>query len=273
VADIDNIRVVNARGIGVRIGELGEVVEEFAPPSISRENRQRVVAVTASLGEGVALGSVISQLMPRLAEYHTPDGIFIELGGSFQDMQESFADIGLLLMLIIALVFIAMATQFESFVSPFIVMITSLLAFPGVILALWITNTPLSLMALIGGVMLVGIVVKNGIILVDFTNLLRERGMSISHAIVEGGRSRLRPVLMTSITTILGMLPLALGIGEGSELWQPMGIAVIGGLTVSTAMTLLAVPVMYSLFRSAGINRRRRQMRNERMMQLELAES
>ena len=261
--DIENILVYNSRGNAVRVGDLGTVVEEFAPPAIERENRQRVVTVTSTLGDGVALGTVVTEVNAILAQYQVPDDVFIEIGGSFEDMEETFGDMFVLLVLIVALVYIVMATQFESFVYPFIIMITIVVAFPGVFLALWITGTPLSLMALIGAIMLVGIVVKNGIVMVDFMNLLRERGLSISHAVIEGGKSRLRPVLMTSLTTILGMLPLALGLGEGSELWQPMGIAVIGGLTFSLILTLLVVPVMYSLFGGAGVARQRRQMRKD----------
>ena len=138
---------------------------------------------------------------------------------------------------------------------PFIIMFTLPFAFTGVFLALFITNTPLSLIALIGSIMLVGIVVKNGIVMVDFTNLLRERGMTVNQAVINAGKSRLRPVLMTTLTTILGMLPLALGIGEGSEMWQPMGIAVIGGLTFSTMLTLIVIPIVYSIFGDRSLKR------------------
>lgn len=265
--DIEDILIYNSRGQAVRVGDVGRIVEEFAPPAISRENRQRVVTVAATLGAGVALGTVVEGINGILDGYELPDDVFIEIGGSFEDMQESFADLGMLLLIVVVLVYVVMATQFESFVYPFIIMITMLVAFPGVIFALWLTGIPLGLMALIGAIMLVGIVVKNGIVMVDFMNLLRERGLSITNAVVEGGKSRLRPVLMTSLTTILGMLPLAIGFGEGSEMWQPMGISIIGGLTFSTTLTLLVVPVMYSLFGGAGIARRRRQIRDERRKQ------
>jgi HAE1 family hydrophobic/amphiphilic exporter-1 len=151
-----------------------------------------------------------------------------------------------------------MATQFESFRMPFIIMLSLPFAFTGVFLALFLTNTPLSLIALIGAVMLVGIVVKNGIVMVDFTNLLHERGLSINQAVISAGKSRLRPVLMTSLTTIFGMLPLAIGVGEGSEIWQPMGIAIIGGMTFSTAITLIIVPVVYSIFGARSLKKQRR---------------
>jgi HAE1 family hydrophobic/amphiphilic exporter-1 len=140
-----------------------------------------------------------------------------------------------------------MATQFESLAYPFIIMFTIPFAMSGVFIALWMSSTPLSLIALIGAIMLVGIVTKNGIVMVDYMNLLVERGSTVADAVIAGGKSRLRPVLMTSLTTILGMVPMAMGIGEGSETWQPMGIAVVGGLLVSTFLTLFIVPALYAM--------------------------
>ena len=151
------------------------------------------------------------------------------------------------------LVYIVMAAQFESLRYPFIIMFSVPFAFVGFIFSLLLTGTTVNLMSLIGAIMLVGIVVKNGIVLVDYINLNRERGMGISQAVILGGKSRLRPVLMTSLTTILGMVPMSLGIGEGSELWQPMGIAIVGGLTVSTLVTLLIVPTVYCVFASREV--------------------
>jgi HAE1 family hydrophobic/amphiphilic exporter-1 len=177
-----------------------------------------------------------------------PPGVDVAISGAVEDQQEAQADLLTLLALIILLVFIVMATQFESFKQPFIVILTVLFAFTGVFLALWITGTSLNLIAMIGGIMLVGIVVKNGILIIDFTNLQRERGVQLNQAVITAGKSRLRPVLMTSVTTILGMIPLAVSTGQGSEIWRPMAIAVIGGLTISTLLTLLVVPAMYSAF-------------------------
>lgn len=261
VQDIEEILVYNRQGHAIRVGDVGRVVEEFAPPTIEHENRQRVVNVSMMLGDGVALGSVVEKVEAMLAGYDVPDGVFIDVGGTLEDQQESFGDLGTLFLLIVILVYVVMATQFESFVYPFIIMITIVLAVPGVFLALYMTGTSLSLMALLGAIMLVGIVVKSGIVMVDYTNLLRERGYGINQAVIKAGKSRLRPVLMTSLTTILGMFPMALSIGEGSELWQPMGVAIIGGLTFSTILTLVAVPVMYSIFGGFGVLRRRRRMR------------
>ena len=252
IQDVENIVLYGADGQPVKLKEVATVVEEFASPSIERENRQRVIYVKASLGDGVALGTVVPQINAILDEYPLPDGMSLDLGGTVEDQGDAFGDLLTLFVLIVILVYIVMATQFESLVFPFIIMFTIPLAFTGTFLALWLTGTPLSIIALIGAIMLVGIVTKNGIVLVDYTNLLVERGSSVFDAVVAGGKSRLRPVLMTSFTTILGMLPLALGTGEGSETWQPMGIAVIGGLTCSTLLTLLVVPVLYSVF----VNRR-----------------
>ena len=248
IEDVENILVYNSRGQGVRVKDVGRVTEVYAPPTIERENRQRLVTVTVALGNNVVLGDMVARVNQVLDNYPMPEEIYTDIGGDWEDQQESFADLGMLMLLIVLLVYIVMATQFESFVMPFIIMFTILYALPGSAIALWLTNTPLSLMALIAIVMLVGIVVKNGIVMVDFTNLLRERGVGMYEAVLEAGKSRLRPVLMTSLTTILGMLPMAIGLGNGAELWQPMGISVIGGLTFSTMLTLIAVPILYYVF-------------------------
>ncbi|WP_300868014.1 efflux RND transporter permease subunit [uncultured Alistipes sp.] len=259
IEDIENITLYNAQGRPVKLKEVGSVVEEFAAPMIERENRQRVISVKSSLGAGVALGEVVAEVNRLIAEYPTPDGIDLEVGGTVEDQGDAFADLLTLFGLIVILVYIVMATQFESLKFPFIIMFTIPFAFTGVFLALWMTSTPLSLIALIGAIMLVGIVTKNGIVMVDYMNLLIERGSGVFDAVIAGGKSRLRPVLMTSFTTVLGMLPLAIGTGAGSETWQPMGIAVIGGLTCSTLLTLFIVPVLYSIL----VNRAQRKEREK----------
>lgn len=269
--DVENILVYNQRGQGVRVRDIGKVTEVYAPPTIERQNRQRLVTVTVALGNNVPLGEMVGRVNGVLATYPLPEDVYTTIGGDFEDQQESFADIGMLLVLIVLLVYIVMATQFESFIMPFIIMFTILYALPGSAIALWITNTPLSLMALIAIVMLVGIVVKNGIVMVDFTNLLRERGVGMYDAVLQAGKSRLRPVLMTSLTTVLGMLPMALGLGNGAELWQPMGITIIGGLTFSLVLTLVAVPILYYVFmgrseKAATRRQARRQRKYEEKM-------
>ena len=185
------------------------------------------------------------EIKTSMAGMDIPGDILVEVGGAYEDQQEAFADLALLLLLSLILVYLVMASQFESFKMPFIIMISIPFAFTGVILALLITNTTLSVIAALGAIMLVGIAVKNSIVLVDFINLLRNRGYELDEAISRAGKSRLRPVLMTALTTILGMLPLAMSTGEGSEIWSPMGISVIGGLIFSTIITLIIVPVVY----------------------------
>ncbi|MBE9488587.1 MAG: efflux RND transporter permease subunit [Bacteroidetes bacterium] len=256
VANIENIIIYNPAGKAIRVKDVGNVIEEFAPPTIERENRERMIAVNITLS-GAALSEVVSGIQDNLETMDIPDDLFVEIGGTYEDQQESFTDMITLMILIIILVYIVMATQFESFRMPFIILFSLPFAFTGVFLALYLTNTPLSVIALIGAIMLVGIVVKNGIVMVDFANLLRERGAGLSTSVINAGKSRLRPVLMTSLTTILGMLPMAIGSGEGSETWQPMGIAVIGGLTFSTILTLIVVPVVYTLFAARTLKKER----------------
>ncbi|MDE6375324.1 MAG: efflux RND transporter permease subunit, partial [Alistipes sp.] len=259
VEDVENITLYNMQGRPVKLKEVGRVQEEYAAPEIQRENRQRIITVQSTLGAGVALGDVIAEMQQLIADYPLPDGVDLEIGGTVEDQGDAFRDLLTLFALIVVLVYIVMATQFESLKFPFIIMFTIPFAFTGVFLALWMTSTPLSLIALIGAIMLVGIVTKNGIVMVDYMNLLIERGSGVFDAVIAGGKSRLRPVLMTSFTTVLGMLPLAIGTGAGSETWQPMGIAVIGGLTFSTILTLFIVPVLYSIM----VNRAQRKEREK----------
>ncbi len=253
--DVENITLTTAMGRQIPLKNVATITMEEAAPSIKRENRQRIVSVQGTMGAGVALSEVTTQMQAIIDNYEAPEGVFIELGGTIEDQQESFGDLGILFLLIVILVYIVMATQFESLLFPFIIMFTIPLAFTGVVLALFMTGTSLSLIALIGAIMLVGIVTKNGIVMVDYMNLLVERGASVYNAVIEGGKSRLRPVLMTSFTTILGMLPMAMSADPSSAMWRPMGIAVIGGLTFSTLLTLLVVPIFYSIFVNHKIRR------------------
>ncbi|MDY3976847.1 MAG: efflux RND transporter permease subunit [Candidatus Onthomorpha sp.] len=252
VEDIENILIYNTQGKAVRLSEVAKVVERQAPPSIKRQDRERVVKVSATL-YGTTLDVAAAGIQSVIDKMDIPTEIGTKIGGSMEDQQESFSDMGMLLILILMLVYIVMAAQFESLRYPFIIMFSIPFAFVGFILSLFITGETINLMSLIGAIMLVGIVVKNGIVLVDYINLNRERGMGISQAVILGGKSRLRPVLMTSMTTILGMVPMSLGIGEGSELWQPMGIAIVGGLTVSTLVTLVIIPTVYCVFASREV--------------------
>ena len=260
VEDIENIIVYNNAGQGIRIRDLGKVVERMTPPTIERKNRERIITVSAVVAQGAALSDLVSQTRAELKKMDIPSEISWQLGGTFEDQQDTFADLGILMALIIILVFIVMAAQFESLTDPFVIMFSIPFAFTGVVLGLSITQTPLGVMALIGVIMLMGIVVKNGIVLIDYTILCRERGMSILTAAVAAGKSRLRPVLMTTLTTVLGMIPMAVGTGEGSEMWRSMGMTVAWGLSVSTLITLVIVPVVYCVFAGNGVKRRRRKI-------------
>lgn len=251
ITDIENIAVQNMFGQMVKIKELGTVREYYSPPNIDRKRRERVVTISATPYE-TSLGELANEIKKKIASVEMPREIMVEVGGAYEDQQEGFMDIALLLTLSLLLVYIVMASQFESFKMPFIIMFSIPFAFSGVIFALLITNTTLSVIAALGAVMLVGIVVKNAIVLVDYINLMRERGFELDEAIAMSGKSRLRPVLMTAMTTILGMLPLALSTGEGAEIWSPMGISVIGGLIASTIITMVIVPVVYKLFAVRG---------------------
>lgn len=254
---IEDIQVPANRGEFIRLGEVGAVKEYYSVPYIERENRQRIVKVTASLHEA-SIRDVVNDINSAYEKLDVPMGIGMSIGGTVKDQQESFSDLITLLLLVIILVYIVMASQFESFLSPFIIMLALPFAFTGVFIALYITGETLNLVSLIGSVMLVGIVVKNGIVLVDYTNLMRNRGFYLVKAVILSGKSRLRPVLMTTVTTILGMMPLALGVGEGSEIWRPMGISIIGGLTFSTMITLVLIPVVYTIFGANRMHRSRK---------------
>jgi HAE1 family hydrophobic/amphiphilic exporter-1 len=259
--DIEKIVIYNNAGQGIRIRELGRVVERMTPPTIERKNRERVITVSAIAAKGAALSDIVDAANTEMQSLEIPPEITWQLAGTYQDQQETFADLGLLMLLIVILVFIVMAAQFESLVDPFVIMFSIPFAFVGVLLGLSITQTPLGVMALIGVIMLIGIVVKNGIVLIDYTILCRERGMSIISACVAAAKSRLRPVLMTSLSTVLGMLPLALGTGEGAEMWRAMGMTVAWGLTISTLITLVIVPVVYCVFAANGVKRKRKKIK------------
>lgn len=259
--DLENIIMYNNMGQGIRIRDVGAVVERMTPPTIERKNRERVITVSAIVGQGATLSDVVAAANREMRSMEIPADISWQIGGTYEDQQETFADLGILMALIVILVFIVMAAQFESLVDPFVIMFSIPFAFTGVVLGLAITQTPLGVMALIGLIMLMGIVVKNGIVLIDYTILCRERGMGIIKSAVTAGKSRLRPVLMTTLTTVLGMVPMAMGTGEGAEMWRPMGMTVAWGLSISTLITLVIVPVVYSVFAANGVKRRRRKFR------------
>ncbi|MDO9256895.1 MAG: efflux RND transporter permease subunit [Bacteroidales bacterium] len=253
--DILSISIPTPQGKFIKLNEIAELKQFYSSPLIERENKVRVVTVSSAIS-GTDIGSVIAQIEPEIVKMNIPGDISIEFGGSAEDMQDSFKDLIWLMLLSVLLVYIVMAAQFESLSEPFIIMFSIPFAFTGIFLALYIFNTTINVISLIGAVMLIGIVVKNGIILVDFTNLLRDRGFSLKQAVVKAGRSRLRPVLMTSLTMILAMIPMIVAKSEGSEMWRPMAIAIFGGLTFSTLVTLVLIPSIYTIF---GVGRMRRE--------------
>lgn len=248
VEDIENIMVYNNLGQGVRIRDLGRVVDTLTPPTIERKDRERVITVSAVVGKGYALSDIVAGVNGILDGADIPSELMIKIGGTFEDQQDTFSDLGMLLVLIIILVYIVMASQFESFKSPFVIMFSIPFAFTGVIIGLSVTGTPMGVMALIGVIILMGIVVKNGIVLIDYTILCRERGMKLKEAVITASSARLRPILMTTLTTVLGMIPMAIGKGEGAEMWRSLGITVAWGLTISTLVTLVLIPVLYCAF-------------------------
>ena len=267
IANIENIILYSNSGTKVRVKDVGKVVQRELPPTIERKDRERIVKVDAVMAAGAALSDGVAYGMGIIDEMTIPSGYTIQVAGSYEDQMESNAEMGVLALLIIILVFIVMAAQFESLTYPFIIMFSVPFALSGVLLALYITGTTMNIMSILGAIMLIGIVVKNGIVLIDYTMLLRGRGLGIITATVRAARSRLRPILMTTLTTILGMVPLATSQGVGAEMWRPLGVAVIGGLTISTIMTLVYTPVMYCIFGSNGIKRNRKKLRKQRELE------
>ena len=266
VEDIENMLITNARGENIRVKDVGEVVESAIPPTIERKDRQRYVTVSGVLADGYSLSDGVELGEKLYSNMDIPQGCTIQVSGTYEDQQESNRDLGTLGVIIIILVFIVMAAQFESLTYPFIIMFSVPFAFCGIALALVVCGTDLNIMSMLGGIMLIGIVVKNGIVLIDYTILLRERGYSLLRAASTAARSRLRPILMTTLTTILGMTPMALSHGVGAEMWRPLGIAIIGGLLVSTLLTLIYVPAMFCSFGAIGIRNKRRSMAKQRKL-------
>ncbi len=245
IEDIENILVYNNMGSAVRIKDLGTVIEAQMPPSIERKNRERVITVSGIVADGMALSDVVEMTEQTLVDTEIPSELRVRIGGSYEDQQETFGDLIMLLVMIVILVYIVMASQFESFMSPFVIMFSIPFAFVGVFIGLVVTGTPLGVMGLIGVLILMGIVVKNGIVLIDYTILMRERGIDVVEATVIAAKSRLRPILMTTLTTVLGMIPMAVGQGEGSEMWRSLGMVVAWGLSISTLVTLVIIPTVY----------------------------
>jgi HAE1 family hydrophobic/amphiphilic exporter-1 len=248
---VQDLIVAEREGVPIPLSAVAawEVVQ--GPSEIHRLGRKRVAIVTANLS-GRDLGSVSRDIEARLAQIPLPANTSVEMGGQNEEMGKSFRSLQMAILLAVFLVYLVMAAQFESFVYPLIIMFTVPLALIGAILGLKLTGLPISVIAVIGSIMLAGIVVNNGIVLVDRINQLR-RGRSLEEAVLVAGRERFRPILMTTATTVLGLAPMALGLGEGAELRAPLAITVISGLLLSTLLTLVVVPVVYTLLTPGGL--------------------
>jgi hydrophobe/amphiphile efflux-1 (HAE1) family protein len=240
-------------GAPIYLRDVARVYSSLGPTTISRTNQNRIVRLTGdNLPQVASVGTVNDSIRARLADLDLPDGYGIIFGGEEEAMKENNRQLMIVAFLAIFLVFVVMAVQYESVINPLVILFTIPLSLIGVGAGLWVTNTPLSAPVLLGVIMLAGIVVNNGILLVEYVEQNRQEGATMEEAVVTAGMVRLRPILMTSLTTMLGMLPLALGIGEGTELMRPLAIAVVGGMTLSTVLTLFVVPSAYVIFNRAG---------------------
>ena len=250
IEDIENLALVSPlTGKQVRLANFTRLYEVSGPVEIERQNRERVVRVECNVFKRSA-GKVREDIKKELSKIILPQDVLLNFGGEAEEQAKAFKDLTLLLILGIALVYMVMAAQFESLLDPFIIMFAVPFTFTGVILGFLLTGTTLSVITFLGIIMLMGIVVNNAIVLISYINILRARGLSMLEAVTLGGKERLRPVLMTTITTLVGLLPLAISRGEGSEVWQPLGITMIGGLSISTLITMLFVPTLYATVES-----------------------
>lgn len=247
INDLNDMKIQSAEGASIPLEEVATFEESEGPVALMRENQQPQMNITSELS-GRDLGSVVSDVENKLDHMSFPEGYQYSIGGQAEDMAESFSDLAIALIFSVFLVYAVMAVQFENFLFPFIIMFSMPATVVGVLLGLFVTDLPLSIPAFIGIIMLAGIVVNNSIVLVDYINILRGYGYNRYEAIIEAGRSRLRPILMTTLTTVLAMIPLGLALGEGAEMQQPLAVTIIFGLSVSSLFTLLLIPVVYTLF-------------------------
>ncbi len=246
VDEIKRYMIQTPDGRAIPIDAIASIETAIGPSEIRRSSQQRVAVVSANLAYG-DLGEAISMIETEMGRVPMPEGVSARMAGQSQEMDSAFTSLLAALALAVFLVYLVMASQFESLIHPFVILFTIPMAVIGAIWALWLTGSTVSVVVFIGLILLAGIVVNNAIVLIDLINQMRSRGIEKFEAIREAGRSRLRPILMTTLTTVLGLLPLSLGIGEGAEIRAPMGITVIGGLVVSTLLTLVVIPVMYAI--------------------------
>ncbi len=249
--DIERLTIEGKDGeetIDVKVNQIADVKESQSLSSISRTNQTRYVTVSALVKDGYVTTNVANEVEKVLKDFSLPDGYSIEYNGENETVMEAMGQVMLMMVLAVAFMYLIMVAQFQSLKSPFIIMFTLPLAFTGGFAALLLAGKDVSIIAMIGMVMLAGIIVNNGIVFVDSVNQLMEEGMAMRYAIVQTGRNRLRPIVMTALTTILGLVPMAIGLGMGADMAQPMALVVIGGLTYGTVLTLVVVPCIYEMF-------------------------
>ncbi len=246
VSDLREIFVRAPGGSPVALDSLARVERSSGPVLITRKYLQRVIDVTGNVAPGADLGAAAAACEAAIARHPPPEGFSARVGGQVDAQRQAFSGLGFAALLALAMVYMVLASQFGSLVDPLVIMFSVPLGVSGVIVALFVTGTTLSVNSFMGVIMMVGIVVSNGVLLVDFANVLRRRGVGLFEATIEAGRTRLRPILMTTLATVVGLIPMALGLGEGSETNLPLARAVIGGLTVSTFFTLFLVPALYT---------------------------
>jgi len=241
---LDRLVVPSSTGKAVRLSTVARIVQDSGPSEVNRKNRQRYVVVESNV-QGRSLGQVTEAARKEIASMNLPPGTKIAFGGQVQEQGDAFRQLGLLVLLGIILVYMVIAAQYEALLDPFIILFSVPFALTGVVMAFLLTGLYLSMQAFLGVIMLVGIVVNNAIVLLDYVGLLRARGMRLREALLEAGERRLRPILMTMLAAFLGMLPMAISRGQGAEMWRPLAVSVMGGLALSTLITLILVPTVY----------------------------
>jgi HAE1 family hydrophobic/amphiphilic exporter-1 len=256
----DELEIISIKGqkngeeVEISIGDIATILETQGLSSIRRDSQERYISVTADIDVDHNIGLVSRDFEKKLEDYKVPNGYKVEIAGEREMINESLEDLVKMILLAIVLIYLIMVAQFQSLLSPFIILFTIPLAFTGGLLALVFTGNEISLIAMLGFLVLSGIVVNNGIVFVDYTNQLREKGINKTEALVIAGKTRMRPILMTAITTIFGLSTLSVGVGTGAEMLQPLAIVSIGGLTYATILTLFVVPVMYHLLNKDNLN-------------------
>jgi len=247
IEDLENLSIVSpVTQTPIKLANIARVIEGFSPVEIERQNRERVVRIECNAYQRSS-GKIVEDIKIELEKMTLPANVMVNIGGEAEEQKKAFQDLGLLLLLGVCLVYMIMAAQFESLLDPFIVMFAIPFTFIGVIWTFYITGTTLSIVSYLGIIMLLGIVVNNAIVLISYIILLRARGLNMHDAVTHAGQDRLRAILMTTITTLAGFLPLAVSQGVGSETWQPLGRTMFGGLLVSTLITLIFVPTLYTV--------------------------